>query len=58
MTSVRVGVVGAWPAGVKTDNEGRGEWIVRFNENPWSTRGGQSTVYASVRAHGYAYLRI
>lgn len=45
MEAVRKDVLASWPAGIKSDNEGRGQWSVRFNSNIWIAQGQQGVMY-------------
>jgi hypothetical protein len=39
MDTVRREVLMSWPKGLKLDEEGRGQWTVRFNGNIWASKG-------------------
>lgn len=64
MESVRRDVLAAWPPGIKADNEGRGQWTVRFNTNIWTAQARQSVIAAKMitalfsilAVQGYSYL--
>ncbi|KAG8833765.1 hypothetical protein FRC17_010138 [Serendipita sp. 399] len=64
MESVREEILPHWAGGIRTDDEGRGEWRVRLNGNVWSSGGSDritahrmvASLFSVLASQGYSYL--
>lgn len=64
MQTIREQSLTSWAPGVASDDEGRGEWTIRFNGKIWSIKGAPSiaahrmiaSMFAVFASQGYSYL--